>query len=274
MRRQPRAGWLLTGLVCLIGVFMVARVAAATANLSHAYHASTDLRKGALVSLDPSRANTVQLANTNNAARLLGVAVSTNDSLLAVETSNGLAQIATSGTANALVSTLNGEIAVGDQIAVSPFDGIGMKAAPGSRVIGLAQIAFKMGTPGAGRQSVTDRSGHKYQIAIGYVPVEIAIATDSPGNSAGAQLNSLQKVAASLTGRTIPTVRLLISLAVAIVALATLLMLVYAAIYGSIISVGRNPLAKHAIFRSLRGVISMILLIGVVASSTIYFLLK
>ncbi len=93
-----------------------------------------------------------------------------NDSLLAVDETDGGVQVATSGNAKALVSTVNGDIAVGDQIGVSPFNGVGMKAAPGSRVIGLAQTAFKTGAKGASNQEVTDKSmGRKRLLLLEFV---------------------------------------------------------------------------------------------------------
>jgi len=61
---------------------------------------------------------------------------------------------------------------------------------------------------------------------------------------------------------------------VGLVALLSLVTLVYASIYGSIVSVGRNPLAKNAIFRTLGSVMVMAIITVTVACVTIYYLLR
>jgi hypothetical protein len=201
--------------------------------------------------------------------------VASNDSLIAVDatTAPGTVQVATSGRASALVSTLNGDIKIGDQVGVSPFDGVGMKALPGSRVIGLAETAFNSNTEGATAEHVTDKSGKTSSVQIGYVRVNIAIGTNATILTT-ADLNSLQKFAKTLTGHTVSTERVAISLAVATVAILALITLIYASIYGSIISIGRNPLAKYTVLRTLSSVLALALLTAVVSGVTIFFLLR
>jgi hypothetical protein len=77
-----------------------------------------------------------------------------------------------------------------------------------------------------------------------------------------------------LTGHKISVLRLVISVIIAVVALTLLVSLTYAAIFGSIISIGRNPLAKNAIFHSLWSVIAMVAFIGVTAGLLIFLLLR
>jgi len=261
------------GLAAVLTLMALTPAGASSANISHSYSATQNVPNGSLVSLDPSKSNFVEPANSNNGTQLLGVAVASSDSLLAIDASAGQVQVATSGTANALVSTLNGVINVGDQISVSPFNGVGMKAAPGSHVIGLAQTSFNDNTVGSTTQQVTDKGGKQSNIFIGYARLGIAIGTAS---TAGADdnLNGLQKLAQAITGHAVSTARVIVSLIVAIVAFLALVTLIYASIYGGIISIGRNPLAKYAIFRSMASVLGMVLLVAVVASVAIFFLLR
>jgi len=259
------------GVLVVLVVFGLAPAGASSANISHSYHANTSVANGSIVSLDPVHSDYVQLANNTNGTRLLGVA--SDDSLLAVDSTQGGVQIATSGTANTLVSTLNGNIKVGDRIAVSPFNGIGMKSVPGSYTIGLAQTALSTNSQGATTQQVTDKNGKKTEIQVGYVRLNISIGTDT-SSGGGPSLNSLQKIAKSLTGHTISTARVIVSVAVAIVALVALVTLIYVSIYASIISVGRNPLADHAVFRTLAYVLAMASLLAIIAAVTIFLLLK
>lgn len=261
---------LLVGTIGLFIAFNLSPVGAASANISHSYYSTGGVDNGSLVSLDPGRSNYVEPADTSNGSQLLGVAVAKNDSLLAVDEAAGKVQVATSGTVNALVSTVGGSINVGDAVGVSPFKGIGMKAVAGSPVIGLAQTGFKSDSKGSISQTVTDKQGHKSKLSIGYVRLSIAITTEGTPD----QTNSLQRLAKNLTGHQVSTLRVVLSIAVALIALLILLTLVYASIYGSIISIGRNPLAKYAVLRTLAKVLGMALLTTVMASLIIFLLLR
>lgn len=272
MRTQRGSRFMLTGVVSLLVLLGLTSVGASSANISHSYRANTNLSNGSIVSLDSRQSDYVEAAEVTNGSRLVGVVVASNDSLLAVDSGNGKVQVATSGTASTLVSTLNGPIKVGDQVAVSPFKGVGMKAAPGSYIIGLAQTELSS-TESAITQEVTDKNGNKRQIKIGYVRLNIDVGSDATADST-AQLNTLQKLAKGLTGRTVSTARVVISLIVALVALIALVTLIYSSIYGSIISIGRNPLAKYAVFRTLGSVMGMALLTAGLATLTIFLLLR
>jgi hypothetical protein len=260
------------GFAGLLMLLSLTPAGAASANISHAYHATGSVSDGSIVSLDPERSDYVEPADSTNGARLLGVAVAGNDSLLAVDEGAGKVQIATSGTVSTLVSTLNGSIGVGDAVSVSPFSGIGMKAVAGSHVIGLAQTDFNQDSQGSVTRTVTDKKGKKKDLTVGYVRLNISIMTQ--GKTAPDDQNSLQRVARGLTGHDVSTLRIVVSLAVAIIALLILVTLIYASIYGSIISIGRNPLAKNAVFRTLSSVLGMALLTTVTAGVIIFFLLR
>jgi hypothetical protein len=251
----------------------LAQVGASSANISHSYQSAAAITNGSIVSLDPHRANYVQPSSTDNGSRIIGVAVAGNDSLIAVDTKPGTVQVATTGNVNTLVSTLNGDIHVGDQIAVSPLNGVGMKALPGSRIVGLAQTAFSSNTQGAKAQRITDKKGKSLTVYLGYVRAGIAIGASS-STANGIVLNSLQKTVQSLTGHTVSTPRIAISITVVAIALIALITLTYASIYSSIISVGRNPLAKYAVFRTLGAVLGMALLTTLVAGVAVFLLLR
>ena len=250
-------------------------VSASSANISHSYGSKDSITNGSLVSLDPLHPNYVVLANSSNSQQLLGVAVATNDSLLAVSisTESGMVQVATSGTASTLVSSVNGPIKVGDMVSVSPFNGVGMKASSGTQIIGLAQTSFSDSTVGSVSEQVTDKKGSISQIRVGYIKLGIAIGSSSTSGDS-TQLNVLQRLVKSSTGHTVSIMRAIIGFIVAIVSSLAIVVLIYASIYGSIISVGRNPLAKYAVFRSLATVFGMAALIAVVASVTVFLLLR
>lgn len=246
---------------------------AVSANISHSYKSATTVVKGSLVSLDPTRTNYIQPANTGNGSRLLGIVVASNDSLLAVNDSSGSAQVATSGNATMLASTLNGDLKLGDQVSVSPFNGVGMKAAPGAEVIGLAQTQLDASTPGVSRQTVTDREGKQRQIEVGLIQVSVDIR-DNPVNQGSSQLAGLQKLVRNITGRTVSTTRIFAAMGVAVISMLALVTLIYASIYSSILAVGRNPLAKYAVFRTLWSVVAVAVLAALISGLVLFMLLR
>ena len=244
---------------------------AASANVSTSYKSSDSLTNGSLVSLDPTRSDYVQAANTSNGQRLIGVVVASNDSLIALDPTNGSVQVATTGSALALASTLNGSIAIGDQIGVSPFAGVGMKAEADSYVVGIAQTALNNTTAGTQVDTVTDLSGHKIPITVGYVRVTLGIHS-SVGTAT--KRGALQEFVKGLTGHYVSTPRLVVSIGISGLALLVLSLLTYSSIYGSIVSIGRNPLAKFAVFRTLTSVLAVTACIALLAGGTIYLLLR
>lgn len=250
--------------------------ASSSASISHAYTTTSKITDGSIVSIDPRCSNCVQPANTSNGQLLLGIAVANNQSLLAVDPSSqpNSVQIATSGSANVLVSTLNGNVNVGDAISVSPFNGLGMKALPGFQTIGLAETAFSSHSPGATSQRIKGRNGKKTIIHIGFVRVGIAIGSSNGNVSNNTNLTGLQRLAKAITGNTVSTLRVVMGIAIAFIAILALAVSTYASVFGSIISVGRNPLAKYTIFRTLASVIGLAILTASLAGLIIFFLLK
>lgn len=275
MRGLTTRKLLVTGVVLVLSLLSLMPASASSANISRAYKSSTSIPNGSLVSLSKSNTDYVVLANSSNGSLLIGVAVSSDDSLLAVNPSDNTVQVATSGTASVLVTDLNGAIGVGDQIAVSPFDGVGMKPSSGARVIGLAQTALDPNASGTQTETVTDKTGKSRQIHVGIVRVNLGAGVTSQAAGTGDQnLSALQKIAKSLVGHTVSTWRIIMSIAIVTVAAAALIALTYAAIYGSIISVGRNPLGSHNVFRTLRTVLAMAVMMAALAIGSVVLLLR
>jgi hypothetical protein len=149
-----------------------------------------------------------------------------------------------------------------------------MKETSGYRVVGVAETPFNAHSPSAAQENVTDITGKSHNINVGYVVMTVDIGSGAGTGAGGNQPNLLQKLVKDITGHTISTARIVISLIVSIVALLTLVTMIYASIHGSIISMGRNPLAKSAIYKSLSVVFVMSLITVGVACSVVYFLLK
>jgi hypothetical protein len=264
--------WLAIGSCGFLMLSVIPPAAAVSSNISHSYSAAGQITNGDIVSLDLNRSGYVQAANSKNGNRLLGVAESASDSLLAENPSSNKIQVAINGTVSVLVSTVNGSIKVGDMVSVSPFNGIGMESQLGKKVIGLAQTSHNSSTLGSKIETVDASSGKASQVRVGYVQVTISVGTDTAG--AGTSLNGLQKFFKKITDKTISTSKLIICCAVIIIVMVALVSLIYSAIYSSIVAIGRNPLAKYAIFRSLGVVVLMAFSIAFTGTAIVYYLLR
>ncbi|MEI9913645.1 MAG: hypothetical protein WDN66_01405 [Candidatus Saccharibacteria bacterium] len=239
-------------IILLVSLLGFTTVSAASPNISRSYSSSSSIPNGSLVSLVSAKSTSIQLANTGNAQWLVGVAETTSQSLLAVNPSNGKVQVATDGSVNVLVSTVNGNIPVGAPVAVSPFNGVGMKANNGNRIVGTADTSFNSSTAGAVKEQATESNGGSKQLTVGYIKLTISVGTY---NSSSLSVQSIQQFVEAFTGHPVSILRIIISMVIAFVAILAIVVLIYASIYGTIISIGRNPLAKSAIFRTLTSVI-------------------
>jgi hypothetical protein len=272
MRIPRQVRLILAGALCFLVLLGLSSVGASSPNISHAYSTAKPIKDGSIVSISTQKRNYVEAANTGNGTRLIGVTLKSGDSILAFDPDSAKVQVATSGTVNTLVSDINGDIKVGDQISVSPFNGIGMKSELGTYVIGVAQTPFNSKSEGATTSKVKDRTGEQKDVSIGYVRLSIVVG--EVVNSNGKQPNGLQKLVKTLSGRTISTWRIIVSMAIGLITAIAIITLIYASIYGGIISIGRNPLAKSIIFRALSSVLSMSILVALIGGALIYLLLS
>ena len=243
LRKNTEIAFFSFMLLIVYTPFVHAQSNSAIAQTFKAAASKEDIVTGALVSTT-TKDNTVELATLATANRLVGVIASRP--LVSLSTNNQDTEVVLSGTTNVLVSDINGAIAIGDKITVSPIAGIGMKATSNSQIVGTAQGGLTQKTT----QNVTDRDGKRHQIHAGYVQVQIGVTAYQPAD--GNLLPPfLQNMANNVAGRTVSVMRVLICSVLLLLGFATVLTLVYTSTRSAITSLGRNPLAAHAIRRGL-----------------------
>jgi len=248
--------------------------AATNQNVSKSYHATQAIPIGSIVSLETQRNNYVVSTTTDNAKRLIGVAVKPKESLIAINPGTNVVQVATAGSADVLVSTVNGTIHRGDKVAASPFEGIGMKSTQtGNRIVGVALADFDADGSQTKVVAVKDKNGGSQDVKVGYVPISLAVGTDASGVGE-ADATGLQRYVQSLTGHSVSMTRILIGLVIAIITLVALMVLLYAAISGSLISIGRNPLAKTSILRGLIFVLIFAVVGSIFSFAVVYLIIQ
>lgn len=219
----------------------------------------------ALVGAVQDNTNSVELATTEHADRLIGVV--SNEPLIELSNGGSGVQVVTSGLTMALVSDLNGAVLSGDKIAVSPIEGVGMKATESATIVGTAQS--DLSTAQAETRTITDKTGKEVTVEIGLVQMQVGVAYYTP---ASAQEDSsfmpsfLQEVADNVAGRNVSPMRVLVAALVLLLLFVSVTVLLYSAVRSSIISIGRNPLSQGAVRKSLLQVgltVVTVLLFGV-----------
>lgn len=207
----------------------------------------TNLGPGAIMSLSDSP-DSVVLADLNNKEKLVGVL--DDLPLLELDGNDKPVQIVTGGITQALVSDINGEIKTGDKIAASPIKGVGMKATESTVIVGTAQSSFD--TAAAATRTITQSNGQSRDVKVGVIPVQVNVTFyQTPSQQQTVLPPILNDIAGAVAGKQVSPVRIVVALLVLLVALVAVSVLLYSSVKSSVISIGRNPLSEHAVYKSL-----------------------
>lgn len=231
--------------------------AQSSSTIAQSFKASTTksgIVSGSLVSTEDNK-STIELATLKTANRLVGVVDS--NPLVSLSGSDQEFEVVLSGTTNILVSDINGTIRSGDKIAISPVAGVGMKATTNGQVIGTAQDTFTS----TATRSIADHDGKYRDIHLGYVSAQVGIATYQASGSDFLP-PFIQDAANAIAGRPVSLVRVLVSSSLLVLGFVTVVILVYTSTRSAMTSLGRNPLAAHAIRRGLYQVIAISLVVA------------
>jgi hypothetical protein len=209
--------------------------------------------QGMLVSLEPNP-NVATLADNNNAPSLLGIIVPIDETN--IERQSGQSSVATDGIAKTLVSTLNGDIKVGDRITTSSIQGVGEKATGNSWIVGIAEASVDSSSKGLINYTVKDSNGKSLNVYLATIPVEIKVTyyvTNSP-DSAQIKQNSLipqsvQKTANSIAGKPVSAIALVAGLLISLAGVLVAGIIINAAIRNGFTAIARQPLTKHLVLQ-------------------------
>lgn len=263
----------LSGLVFLIMLSQSKIVHAQT--ITQGYASDQQIQRATIVSLKQDDPKRVEPASLNNLERLHGLVVSANDAPFTLSTEEERTFVATTGRFEAFVSNENGVIQPGDYITVSRVAGIGMKAGDKEPyIIGRAVGIFDGETAVLSTTTVSD-GGVDKKVAIGRIQIDIGVSGNPLVKPTKANLPGfLERLAESIAEKPVNPTRIYIGLVIFIGTVMLSGILLYSGIRSGIISVGRNPLSKKSITKSLMQVILtsvIILLLGVFA---VYLLLR
>lgn len=270
--RTARLSFIVTIMLCWVALALP-DVAGAVTTISQGFLTKGKATIGSIVSLDSDTSDYVSPTATSNISNIIGVVIPGENSLLSVSSGkSSQVQVATSGVVPVLVSDINGDIKVGDQITGSPISGVGMKATSNTEVVGTAQGDLQS-SANSKEDDYTDQSGKKHHVLLGSIPVLISVSYYFKQPDKTLIPAAIQNIANALAGKTVNTLPILISVGIFIVTLLVVTTIIYSMIHGSIVSVGRNPMSQAAIYRNLIQLSALVVIILAVAVVSIYLVL-
>lgn len=261
------------GLVTLLVLTQVGPLAAQT--ITQGYSSDDPIQRATLVSLNVDDPKKVEPATLDNHDRLHGVVVSQNDASFTLSSEDEKVFVATTGRFEMFVSNENGIIQPGDLLTVSRVAGIGMKAGESNIYVVAKAITGFDGETDVLSTTTIDDGGVDKKVAIGGIQADIGVAGNPLFKPSEANLPGfLQRLAENIAQKPVNPTRIYMSLFLMFASTAVAGTLLYSGIRSGIISIGRNPLSKKSITKSLMQVILtsvIILLLGVFG---VYLLLR
>lgn len=235
-------------------------------NVVQGYSSKQTLEPGQVVAIDKTASNSVKLAPANDTNLIYGVVVAPNDAAITLVGNNTKDFVATTGTYQVLVSTINGNIKTGDYISMSNIDGIAAKAANTQPVIlGKATSEFD------GKSGAVTTSG---KAAIGRIFVSINIQKNPLANTDPTLPYFLRRVANSIANKSVPVIRVYTALLIFLISILASVAILLGGVRGSQISLGRNPLSKKVILSGMYKVVFTGIAIFLIGLAGVYLLLK
>jgi hypothetical protein len=245
----------------------------ASALFTERFTTTEPLMPGSVVSLSGTATKQVRAASSANVSSLYGVVT---------QVGNGTAEVATAELVQTLVSTAHGDIVVGSPITASELKGVGQKATTAIRIVGFAQASFNAKSPQAKVETFKDRAGTSQTMSVGAVPVMLgalnyvaSAGTTAGDNGDGSWLPSqIQTFFASIAGHQVVPSRIVLSLFLLLVAVVVIGMLIGTAVHGSVVSIGRNPLASRSLLRALLQVVVVAIVLMAGAMGGVYLIVS
>ncbi len=247
--------------------------------VTQTYNAEPSVQIGMLVKLKDKGGDTIIPVNSDKAEDILGVVIPANNAKIVLTSETAKQKqvlVANTGPMSVLVSNQNGPVKSGDYLSVSAVAGVAMKADEGQQfVIGRATSDFN-GTSGIiGSLKLKDTLGKENNVSIGRVKVDLRIASNPLFQKSASFVPAFAaKAAASIADKPVSVARIYLGMAVLGVTATITSIVMYSGIRSGMIAVGRNPLSKKSIMRSLFQTVIAGLIIFLAGVFAVYLLLK
>lgn len=219
-----------------------------SAAASQGFYTTTDnIRPGMLVSLSRNSGVVEPSSNKSTTALVGVVGDSPNDQPI---DANQIT-VQTDGVVQVLVSTVDGDIKVGDRIGPSSVVGFGSKSNGSGWVVGTAQASLNADTDGAVETTVMDSSSEEHRVHVLSIPVQVKVvyhATPAPPSPKSSAIpEEIQSVADTVAGKRASTMAILLSFLLILSGITIAGLIVITTVRKGIESIARQPLVKQVI---------------------------
>lgn len=217
---------------------------------SRAYYTiDTSVRSGMLVSLTKNT-EVVEPSSDKNVSTLLGVVGSAQTDF---DVKKDQVSVQTDGIVDTIVTTVAGDIRVGDHIGPSSIVGLGAKVNESGWSVGIAQQSLDAHTKSAVKSTVTDSLGVKHEVYVTTIPVSVHVAYFNAKQQPVKQAipNRIQSLADSIAGKRVSQVAIVLGFLLLLAGFAIAGIIVNAAVKNGIQSIARQPLARQEISKRM-----------------------
>lgn len=271
-RPSTRVSKVLRGLN-ILAIFLAVAVSTMTVgkvladSFVQSFNVSGTVKNGWVVSLDKTKSSTVQAASNSSAASVYGVVIDQSQAPVSIQRQAQQVFVATSGNYVVLVSTQNGAIKSGDYLAMSSTKGVAAKAGNlQSFVIGQALATYD-GTNGV---ITTQSDGTK----VGQILVDINPGKNPLLQSSATVPEPLRNLSESIAGKPVSALHIYGALAIFLTTAIIAASLLWVGVRSGMVAIGRNPLSRHSIIKSLSQVVVTAVLIFIAGIFGVYLLLR
>jgi hypothetical protein len=238
-----------------ITVFTGLYISKATAlNIAQGYHtsdASIGVGMGVAMSKDSTPDNPkVELSKRANIENFVGIVTTVEDTLLASPQQNSDVLVANSGTVTAFMTDLNGQIKKGDLLTVSPLGGMLMKAGDDDTFV--VGTAIEDASSVIETKEVTTDQNNKKTVIVSSQKVDLQPHFRDVIAKKDGTASFLVIFGESITGgKRVSQTQVIVALILFFIVLAVEGSIIYGAVQSSVGAIGRNPLAKKAVYKQL-----------------------
>lgn len=228
-------------------------VKAGALNIAQGYHTSdSSIGVGMAVSMsnDSTPENpTVELSKRGNLEKFVGIVTTVDETLLSFPERNSNVLVANSGDVTAFMTDISGQVKKGDTLTISPLAGMLMKASDDDTFVVGTAIEDANSTVDT-KEIHTDQNNTKTVVVssqkVNLQPHFRQVLTKKSESS------FLVIFGESITGgKSVSQTQVIVALLLFFITLAVEGSIIYGAVQSSISAIGRNPLAKKAVYKQL-----------------------
>ncbi|MEM6997508.1 MAG: hypothetical protein AAF413_01210 [Patescibacteria group bacterium] len=259
-----------TGLALFVSLFLPA----VAQEVVQGFASDEQLQRGQIVGLIDGEPVKVTPVQNDELERMHGVVVDASDAPLLISDEESDVYVATTGRYGVLVTDTNGPIKQDDYISLSSVVGVGQLAAEDQAlVIGKAAQDFVPDQGSLVLSTTDDGSGRTVNVGRILVDLQVSRNPNKVENIESVP-GFIRNTTETIAGKPVTPVRTYISILILILVTAISGSLIYASVKSSIVAIGRNPLSKRSITKSLIQVVGIAFIVLISGLFAVYLMLK